>query len=1083
MLFAALGKNWRQKYKAYCFCAFMLLSSSLLAQKISLQFRNAPLANVFSEIERLTPYRFSYANEALVRTKPVTVNISDEDLESALNKIFNEQPVAYTIDQQFIYVRPKGPEKTTSQPVVDWKITGTIKNEKGEEVSGASVSVKNTSIGTTSDGAGNFTLRGVAENNELIISSIGYQQVEVFAKGNTHLSIQLTLAIGKLDETLVIAYGSTTRRLSTGSVSKVSAAEISSQPVSNVLMALAGRAPGLQVTQTSGVPGGNINVLLRGRNSIASGSDPLFIIDGIPFNSTSLTSGYGGGAGSLSSPLNTLNPLDIESIEVLKDADATAIYGSRGANGVILITTKRKYGTATAGQVNLYRGFGRATRLMELMNTQQYLQMRREAFKNDGTTPSVANARDLLLWDTTRYTDWQKELIGKTSQITDAHATVSGGSESTKFLIGTGYHRESTIFPGDFGEQKFSGQYSITHQSADKKFKISFGGSYMNIKNSLPQVDLSSSITLPPNAPALFDAKGSLNWENSTWTNPLSNLEKSYRTTTDNFISHMTLDWQISNHLSVNSSFGYTTMTLSETITTPLRSYNPAFLPFSFAYAGFGTNTVKTGIAEPQLHYKNRFGKGYLSVLLGASMQQKTQRSLLQTGVGFASDEQIENIRAAATISIDQNNITDYKYLGFFGRLNYDLDKKYLLSLTARRDGSSRFGPSNRFANFGAIGVAWIFSREKLLKRLPLLSFGKLKGSWGVTGNDQIGDYKYLNTYSSYTYPYQNLPTLLPTQLYNPGYEWEKVTKTEAGLDLGFLQNKILLSAGYYHNLTSNQLLLYPLPGVTGFTGVLQNLPAQIQNKGWEFEITTTNLQGKNVEWTTSFNLTIPRNKLLSYPGLAGSSYANTYVVGQSLFISKRLFLQGVNPQTGLYMFEDYDKDGRIATPADQQAIVFTGQQFYGGMQNQFRYKQWHLAVFFQFVKQTNATNYLSRFARPGTMSNQPQFLLERWQHSGEQAEYALFSNSNAAANTSFNNLRQSTGALSDASFARLKNVMLTYEFGKSFLRKLPWLSGKLYAQGQNVLTITGYKGLDPETKTVVPPLRTFTFGIQINLK
>jgi hypothetical protein len=429
------------------------------------------------------------------------------------------------------------------------------------------------------------------------------------------------------------------------------------------------------------------------------------------------------------------------------------------------------------------------------------------------------------------------------------------------------------------------------------------------------------------------------------------------------------------------------------------------------------------------------------------------------------------------------STITDlqstYRYAGFFSRISLDLGSKYYLTLNGRRDGSSRYGPANRFSNFGSVGAGWIFSREHFLTTWRWLSYGKLKFSTGITGNDQIGDYKFLDTYGSYTYTYQGIPTLVPTQLFNPSYNWEKVRKTEASLDLGFAKDHVLLSVNYYTNVTSNQLIQYALPGITGFQGVIRNLPARIRNYGWEFEINCSVIQQKNFQWSTKFTMTLPRNKLESFEGLSSSSFATTYVIGRPLSISKRFVFTGVDSATGNYTFADTNGDGRISSPGDLSSIVFVGQQYYGGIENTVRIKNFRIGLFAQFVHLSHTTSYVSRFTRPGAMSNQPSYVFERWQYPAKNSTIQKFSNSNSSNGTAFTNFRNSDMALSDGSYIRIKNIYCNYDLPAKLCSQAGIKSGVVFIQLQNPFTITSYKGLDPETKAVIPPLKIFTAGVQ----
>ncbi len=1058
--------------------ACLQTSARGFGQTVSLSLNKAPLEKVFKEITRQTGYYFVYTRFQLKISVPVTCEVSNGDLKEVLTLCFRNQPLSYVIEDRYVVVQTKKSKPETSiPPIPPMDITGRVINEDGEPLAGVTITAKHSNKGTFTNDKGEFLLKGVNDNDILIITSVGYYKEEIEVNKQSFFMVRLRIAVGSLDETIVMAYGKTSRRLNTGNISKVTAEEISRQPVSNPLATLSGRVSGLQVTQGSGMPGSFYTVRLRGQNSIANGNDPLIIVDGIPFPSTTLNGTFGGGGGATNSPLNNINPEDIESIEVLKDADATAIYGSRGANGVILITTKKGLPGNTRVDISVYTGWGKIARRLELMNTPEYLMMRREGFSNDGTTPTIANARDLLVWDTTRYTDWQKVLIRNTMTINDIKASISGGTIQTQFMMGAGYHKETTVMLGSFGEEKLSFTFSLNHQSENKRLRLSLDGNFLHNNNLLPQTDISSSINLPPDAPKLYDSLGNLNWEKSTWVNPMSILLKKFETTTENIICNALISYKILPGLELKATFGFNNIAQREHVQIPISSYDPA-LPAS-GTAGFGNNVIRTFIAEPQLNFRKNFGKKNLALLAGYTLQSTTQNALYQSGTGYTSDELLGSLKAASFINTSNEIDSRYRYLGLFSRLNFDWDKKYFVTITLRRDGSSRYGPANRFANFGSLGFAWVFKREKFIGENSILSFGKLKGSAGVTGNDQIGDYKYLDLYSPYSYSYLGTTPFQPVQLFNSNFGWERVKKLEAGLELAFFRERILFTANYYHNITNKQLVSYALPQVTGFPGVLQNLPAKILNHGIELELSGLIIDKSNFKWSGSLNFSVPKNKLLAFNNIEGSSYANTYVVGQSLFIAQRYAYTGVDPNIGNYTFLDVNGDGKISSPVDMSAVVFTGQQYFGGLQNNFSHKRLSFSFLFQFVRQENAPNYLSRFGRPGTMTNQPTFVLDRWRSPGDESTFQKYANSNSASNTAFSNYRSSDAAFSDASFIRLRNVEMSYQLIAKKSKQLAIEQGILFMQAHNLFTITSYKGLDPETKSVLPPVAVLTVGVR----
>ncbi|MBK7562213.1 MAG: SusC/RagA family TonB-linked outer membrane protein [Chitinophagaceae bacterium] len=1053
---------------------FLFVSLNGLTQTFTFSFQRASLARVFAQIEQRSDYRFLYSEEVLALGNPVSFTVNNAPLDSILRLCFYQQPLGYSMEGKHIIVRKKIIEKPVP---LTRELRGKVVNTENEPLAGITINIKQSGMAMATDVHGEFYFMNLPAKATLLVTGGEIVPQELEASPNSYQLIVVQQRMSVLDETIVIAYGKTTKRLSTSSQSSITHEEIGKQPVSNPILSLQGRISGLQIKQASGAPGSQVLIQLRGRNSIANGNTPLIILDGVPFPSTTLNNALGGVA-SYSSPLDNINPSDIERIDILKDADATAIYGSRGANGVILITTKKASTEQTRFFVKLHRGAGAITRKMELMSTSQYLAMRREAFVNDGTAMTNSNAPDLLLWDTTRYTDWQEQLIGKTVHQTTVNFGVSGVMLYKIFVSG-GYYKETTVFPGDFGSEKINGSLSLNHQSQDGRFAISLSGSYLINNNTLPREDVSRRITLAPNAPKLYLPSGALNWENSTWINPMSFLERWFNNKTHVFNSTLSISYKISKWLQAKISNGYSRQYLKEHGITPQKSFNPATI--SASSATFGRTELQTLITEPQLLYNWQVKQHAIDAVAGMTIQQTDQQNLQQTGTGYSSDALLYSIQAASTVSTTIDRETRYRYTGQFARIGYQYARKYLATVTARRDGSSRYGPGGRFANFYSAGLGWVFSKEIWLQKQQALSFGKLRMSWGRSGNDQIGDYRYLDLYSPYTNAYQSVTPFYPTQLFNPSFSWEEVTKREFGIDLGFLKDRFQLTGNYYHNITRNQLIQYPLPTTTGFSGVLKNLPATIRNTGWEIELSGTLIKKARRNWSFSANLTVPRNKLVRFDGLSSSSYANSYVIGQSLNISKRFGFNGVNPATGVYTFIDYDNNNQLGSPQDEQKIVDGSQFCFGGFQQNLVLGRFTVSCLIQFVRQPYAPNYLVWFSRPGSLSNQPVYVMNRWQKPGDESTIQRYSVSNTAANNAYGYYQFSDAGFSDASYIRLRNLYIAFDALTQSMKKIGIKQVNLFLQGHNLFTITSYKGLDPETQTFLPPVKLFSAGMEIN--
>jgi TonB-linked SusC/RagA family outer membrane protein len=1091
--------------------AFLLLSASLHLSargysQVTLTEKEAPLQKIFREIHRQTGYDFLFSAELVRDAGPVTLRLENVTLEQALDACLKGKGLSYDIVERTVVIKPVAVSPVVVAPSgsANTDIHGRVTDSLGNPLAGASVTVKGSKRGTATNEKGEFDLKGIGDAVTIVISFSGFETRQINLHGKDSWQIVLSRSNSQLDQVQVIAYGTTSERLSTGDVTKVTSEQIEQQPVSNPLLALEGRVPGLFITQSNGLPGAGVTVLVQGQNSLVNGNDPFYVVDGVPYSSELLPNlGSMLGVSSTNNqvngnPLSFINPSDIESISVLKDADATAIYGSRAANGAILITTKKGKEGKIKGDINVYDGRGQVTRKLKLMNTQQYVQMRDEAFKNDGATPNPAYDYDLTAWDTTSNSDWQKALIGRTSLYTNADASVSGGNSSCQFLVGGSYHRETYVFPGSFNDQKGSVHFNINSASSNGKFHFQFSGNYLADNNLLPGTtgnDLTAqATTLPPDAPRLFSPGGGLNWAEvaggTTWQNgiqPVSYILKQYKNSTSNLVSNLNMGYQIMPGLDIKSNFGYTSLQSAETLTFPLVAVAPERQPLTQRAAIYGNNSIVSWIVEPQLNFKHSFGKSKLEALLGTTIQENNGKGQQLYAYGFNSDLVLNDIGSAAAIEPYSSTASVYKYNALFGRLNYNWQDKYLVDLTARRDGSSRFGSANQFHDFEAIGAAWVFSKEAFIQRLlPFMSFGKIRTSYGTTGNDQIGNYQFMSLYSP-TFAgvaYQSMTGLSPNGLTNPYLQWEETKKLQFGGDLGFLKDRVLIAANYYYNHSSNQLLVYQLPIFTGFTSIFRNFPATVQNTGWEITANSVNIKTRNFNWTTAINLTIPRNKLAAFPGLATSAYATSYVVGKPITIVKAYHMIGVNDTTGVYEFAD-SKGTPTYNPTygtDNNAIINTSPKFYGGLQNSFSYKGLQLDVLFQFVKQLGLNDVFGSLpGQEGT--NQPVSVLDRWQKPGDVKPIQRY-NQDFSLYSAYSFATQSDRAYSDASFIRLKNLSLSWKFPSGWMQKTHLQNCRLYIQGQNLLTITKFKGMDPENQstTALPPLRILTFGAKLGL-
>lgn len=1058
---------------------------------------NVPVRRVFKQIERYSEYYFTFRSDVLPHDTRVTVHVKNGTIDDVMKQVLKDLKLIYRIYGNMITVA-----RDTSEAQIQKQefltISGKVLNEAGEPLDNVSVMVNGSKAGVTSQIDGTFHIT-VKPNTVLSFSSVGYESADRFIKEKAFITVQMKHKVRDLDETLIIGYGKTSKRYNTGSVFKINQGDIARQPVSDPLGTLAGRVPGLLITQSNGVPGSTYKVQLRGQSSIGINpsqlppNDPLFIIDGVPYapNNNSIigvTSGSAlGDAGR--SPLSFINIGDIDHIEVLKDADATAIYGSRGSNGVILISTKKGKAGTPVFNMNVNTGWSRITRYADMMNTAQYVLMRKEALKNDNLDVDITNAPDLISWDTTRYTDFKKMLIGGQAVSTNVQLSLAGGSNRLQYYTSAGYHRETTVFPGDIKNERFSGHANLHYQSKDTNLNITLSMISMYDRNWSIASDLTNYISLAPHTPVLYDSTGKLVWEQGdlNFTNPLSYLQQPYESKATNLLGNLDISYRIVKNLTFKISLGHNWLRFNDLSIRPSYSQRTSGGVVPKGLANFGMVKYNSWIAEPQLEYNRYMGLGKISGLVGATMQvQKHSGSTIEAS-DFSSDDELRNVNAAGVQKPAYLN-TEYRYGGVFARLTSVLCDKYLINLTGRIDGSSRFGPGKEVGMFWSAGVGWIFSNEPFIKSIPFISFGKLRTSYGVTGNDQIGDYKYLDKWQDITgAAYLGRTGIYPFQLADSNYSWEVSRKLEAAIELGLFKDRVMITVAHYRNRTGNQLIAYVLPSITGFPSyAAKNSSALVQNTGWELQLQFKNKL--NERWRLDGNLmfTIPRNKLIAFPNLKSSTYASSLDIGQSLSVFRGYAYAGVNSTNGLFEFIDQNGDGDINYPDDYRILGHVDPKWYGSVQANIQYKGWQLDIFWE-IRKLRAKSYLYSmyaFHPPGfILENQPVMALHRWPECNNGCAMQQYTTGvNDVTKDAIVQFVASDGFIKDASFARLKNIELSWQLPAQWMKNIAIRHCRFYMQGQNLLTITRYKGFDPETRNVsaLPPLRTIAIGVEL---
>ncbi|WEK37514.1 MAG: SusC/RagA family TonB-linked outer membrane protein [Candidatus Pseudobacter hemicellulosilyticus] len=1112
----------------------LTVSAAGSSQTITLSGRDIAYERIFSAIKEQTGYVVMSTRGSFSRSDKLTISVEQMGLLDFLELIFRDMPYEYEIRSRTIFIKER-PVPKPVKPSTDWlslhepPVSGVVRGPDGQPLAGVNIMLKGTKKGTTTNKDGSFSI-DAKENDVLLISSVGYAEKQVTVGKNGEIGdILMVFSNSKLDEVQVIAYGQTSRRLNTGNVTTVTSAEIERQPVSNPLLALAGRVPGLVVTQTSGLPGAPVIIQLRGQNSMARNgqtlipTQPMYVVDGLPVAGNVLTfngpfASSDGGFANMSA-FSYFNPNDIQSIEILKDADATAIYGSRGANGVILITTKKGKASAPKFDLNVESGISWVGKRISLLDTKQYLQMRREAFYNDGKTDLEAEMakdpritailyKEFAYWDSTRNVDWQDRLIGGTAQNHRVQASLGGGANNFSYLLNGSYNKSSTVFPGDKGQQQASVSLSVNSSSANQKLKLNARASYLSDWVEYPRQDLTAFILMAPNAPEPYNPDGTLNFgvvqvRNATGlhtvsqydNNPFTYTLRPYTNKTANLTGAADISYLLAKGLSISTTVGYneiradnyTVLVNYASLSEPNQnSWNPRL-------ASFGNTYSKNLSIEPQLNYHKAFGRASLDWLLAASYQYTSSSSLGITASGYSEDA-IMNTPATAPTQRSSTSFTEYKYNAGFTRISFNWAQKYLLNLNARRDGSSRFGPGRQFGNFGSVGAAWILTEEPWLRSMAsFLSFAKLRGSFGTSGNDGIGDYQYIERYSPLYWPYQGANGYISSGLTNPDYRWETTIKAELGLSLGFFNDRLLMELSLYRNRAKDQLLPFPLPSLSGIGSVTVNSPAVLQNQGLELALTSTNIQTKDFRWSTGFNISFNRNKLVAYPGLEKSPYYFIYRIGEPVDMMPIYKLDGVDAETGYFVFDDGSGKSVFADELRYEDAIRRKRvtpDYIGGFSNSFSYKGLSLELHFQFTKQVGM-NYL--FTPPymhGAGSNVPiEVDSERWRKPGDQAKLQKASAYTGGAISDrialgYNYARMSDAAYTDASFIRLKNVALSYMVPARLLSRLHLGNLQVYMNSQNLLTISNYLGPDPENQTItaLPPLRSIVAGIRLTL-
>ena len=916
----------------------------------------------------------------------------------------------------------------------DIPVSGKVISAKDKlAIPGVTIVVKGTTKGTVTDINGSYKL-DVPPNSTLLFSFLGMKKQEVPVNGLKQINIEMADENIDLGEVVVVGYSTDSKKLISGSIGLVGQDEIKNVPLRTIDGVLQGKAAGVSINQNSGTPGGQSSIKLRGGSSINAGNQPLIVIDGIP----TITGSFGqiGYSGQEIDALSDLNPNDIESFTILKDASATAIYGARGSNGVILITTKK--GSFQKTSINLNTSYGWQTmpkeRLLHLMNAQEW---------NDYKGTDVKGID----------TDWMGEIL-QVAPTSNTEFSVSSGNDKTRLFISGNYYLQDGTVKGT-SYDRYSGRLSIDHKLLDN---LTIGGSVSMSYSKNDRVEGDYTLYGPlPNAlsiPAIFpvyNPDGTYN-EDGPYANPVAIINQTINVAYSNRNnSNVYLEYKFLDGFTFTSKWGADIYNLRE------HEYDPITTRQGAKYNGLGiegTSYVSNLVSSNVLQYVKKLKEKHnIEALLGYSFEKYASRYTYIEAVDFPNED-FQYITSAGTIRAASTSSRDRGMNSYFGQFKYNYMYKYILTFTARADGSSKFGANNRYGYFPAGSFAWRVAEEPFMKGLPDLSELKLRISFGLTGNDGIGDFASLGLYKG-GYNYGGGSGIAPTQLPNPNLKWESTMQTGFGFDLGMFKDRITLNADFYYNRTSDLLLDRPLPSSTGFNSVTANI-GNLQNKGIELVLNTENIK-REFTWTTSFNFAANRNKVTKlYEGqpIESTSYrvANIVKEGEPIGIFYGLQCLGVDPTTGNLVYDDNNNDGEI-TDADRIKIGDPNPDFTAGLTNTFSYKNFDLSIFLHLVYGNDVYNGTYIFLQSGTgEDNQTTEMLRRWKNPGDITDIPKVGDT-----------YKSSRFIENGSLLRIKNVTFGYNFPKSLLRHAGLKSVRVYRAGQNLYTFTPYTGMDPE--------------------
>ncbi|MDQ2178290.1 TonB-dependent receptor [Marinifilum sp. D714] len=984
------------------------------------------------------------------------------------------------------------------------QVSGTVTSaDDGMGMPGVSVVIKGTTSGTSTDIDGKYTIEA-RSSDVLLFSFVGMQSQEIQVGDQTIINISLSQQTVGMDEVVVVAYGSQRKRDLTGSVAGIKSEQLENVPIPSFENALQGQTAGVQMNTSSRTGEAN-SVRIRGTSSIGASSQPLYVIDGVPQGDYII--GYTGN-NTQQSPLANINPNDIESIQVLKDAASSSLYGARASNGVILITTKRGKAGKTQIDFSYYGGILKETNTFDVLNGSQFAELWNESNFNAGDSdPQILGSPEEQI-----NTDWW-DAVSRTGSIHEWNLSARGGNEKTQFYSGFSYRQEEGYTIGDEFD-RLSTRLNVDHKFSDKlKFGSNIGFSRVvnqRISNNNSVSSPSTSAFLNyPNVPiygdgselygpegTFYDGRGVNVFNNIAYNLVKEDQENSHEAITIRPFINLFAEYEIIPDLVFRSEWGLDYIDVSEKVFWGVNSGDGG------GSGGIGqalsyrrTNWIQT----QTLRYSKTFNEVHnFSALLGFSYQETRSENSNVTGEGFPNND-LSSLDNAANITNGGSSISDVALDGYFSRINYNYDNKYFAEFSLRRDGSSRFGENDKYAYFPAGSLAWVVSDEDFLSENEWLTFLKIRTSYGLTGNSEVlsdatSEATGANFPSRGLYiggsDYAGQPGLAPSQLANPDLKWEQTAQFNVGLNIGLFNNRVEFEADYYIKKTKDLLLNVILPSVSGYEDYFDNI-GKLENKGFEFNLNTRNFV-KDFKWSTNFNIAFNRNKITDLDGQIITNGISRAIEGEPIGVFFTVKYAGVDPDNGDALY--YDLEGnKTSTYSDEfrQIVGDPNPDFTGGLTNTFSYKGVDLSILLQFVYGNDIYRDAGRFVSNNANSiwNQSVDQLNRWQKPGDITDVPraeLFSGNGSG---------RSSRWIEDGSYLRVKNITLGYTLPKSIVERLNLRNVRVFAQAQNWFTFDDYKGHDPEVSSEgtvnigqgqdffqAPPSKTLTFGVNIGL-